>query len=76
MMAAPRTPIAAGGSPMSAASRIMLMSIAQMTCRNTNGSAKFRPNATTVSSSTISHAPRVSRKRESCGRLLPLILCR
>ena len=54
----------------------MLTPIAQMTCRNTNGNAKLRPNAMTVSSSTISHAPRVSRKRESLGLSLPLAPCR
>ncbi len=48
----------------------MLTPIAQMTCRNTNGNAKLRPNAMTVSSSTISHAPRVSRKRESLRLVL------
>ena len=67
---------AARGNQMTPASRIMLMPIAQMTCRNRNGNAKLRPNAMTVSSSTISHAPRVSRKRESCGLLLPLTPCR
>jgi hypothetical protein len=75
-MTAPITTAAAGGNQMSPASRIMLMPIAQMTCSNTNGNPKFRPNATTVSSSTISHAPRVSRKRESCGLLLPFTPCR
>lgn len=45
------------------ASRIILMPIVQMTCWNRNGSAKLKPNEMTVSSSTISHAPRVSRKR-------------
>ena len=49
----------------------MLTPIAQITCRNTIGNAKLKPNAMTVSSSRISHAPRVSRKRASCDVFLP-----
>ena len=64
------------GSQTSADSTIMLTPIAQMTCSNKKGSAKLKPNPTTVTSSTISQRPRVSRKRDSVALSLPLAHCR
>ena len=60
---------------MHGASRMKLTPIAQITCRRKNGSSKPNPKLTQVSSSAISHSPRVTRKLHQ-GRaalaLLPL----
>ena len=50
--------------------------IAQITCRGvSSGIENDQPKATTVSSSTTSHRPRVSRNRASRAGSLPLAPC-
>ncbi len=48
--------------------------MAQITCMKAN-QPKLNPTVTSVSSSTISHSPRVNRKLVRSGRLLPLAAC-